>query len=98
MSFIIQLVKADLVVEANDHVQIFTVGQERSWTTLNISHELFTAFMAAFSVFPSFWKCIRIFGTKYDEHECDFPGFQSQRTSYLHRDEAFGMHYATTTA
>lgn len=88
---VLSFCEADPEVEADDHLQIFTVRQQRSWTTLDISHELFTSFTTALKVFPSFWKCVRMFGIKCDEHECEFPGFQSQRTSPLCGHEAFGL-------
>lgn len=77
--------------QTNDHLQIFTIRQEGSWSTLNISNELFTAFVIEFNVFPSFWDCVRTFGFKSEEHECQFPGFQSQRTIRLgSNNEIFG--------
>lgn len=83
---------------ANDPLQIFTIRQARSWTTLDISFELYTAFTAAFNVFPPFRKCVETFGVKCDEHECEFPGFQSQRTSQLSRVDAFECAYVLRRA
>lgn len=88
---LLSLGEADPAIEADDHLQIFTIHQQRSWTTLDISHELFTSFTTAFKVFSSLWKCVKTFGIKFDEHECEFPGFQSQRTSPLCGHEAFGL-------
>lgn len=70
---------ADLLQEHDDHFQIFKIRQARSWSTLNISNELFQEFARLFGVFQALWKCVFTFRMRSEEHEYDFPGFKSQR-------------------
>ncbi|EKG19678.1 hypothetical protein MPH_03059 [Macrophomina phaseolina MS6] len=65
--------------EHDDHFQIFKIRQARSWSTLNISNELFQEFARLFGVFQALWKCVFTFRMRSEEHEYDFPGFKSQR-------------------
>jgi len=60
--------------------QIFTITQGRSWTTLNISRELFEGFMSTYKIMPSFWKYMFTFGRKSEENEFEFPRFGQRRT------------------
>lgn len=69
---------------------MFKIRQERSWSALNISRELFEDFTGVFGVFAPVWKCVSVFGEKLEEHECDFPGFRSQRTSKFLAEGSFG--------
>ncbi|KAE8373555.1 hypothetical protein BDV26DRAFT_285023 [Aspergillus bertholletiae] len=58
--------------------QAYTVTQLRSWTTLNISSELFRHLLEAQSVFPHFWKSVLTFGVRFVENEYGFPPFRSK--------------------
>jgi len=64
----------------NDITQIFTIQQDRSWTTVNISRESFETFMGTYSITPSFWKSMFTFGRKSEENEFEFPGFNCRKT------------------
>lgn len=77
----------------DDVFQIFKIRQERSWSALNISRELFEDFTGVFGVFAPVWKCVSVFGEKLEEHECDFPGFRSQRTSKFLAEGSFECTY-----
>jgi hypothetical protein len=66
--------------ETNDASQIFTINQDRSWTTLNTSRDVFESFMSAYNVMPPFWKYIFTFGRKSEENEFEFPKFGQRRT------------------
>ncbi|GMG50223.1 unnamed protein product [Aspergillus oryzae var. brunneus] len=59
-------------------VQVYTVAQLRSWTTLNISSELFHYLLEAQSVFPYFWKSVLTFGIRFVENEYAFPPFRAK--------------------
>jgi hypothetical protein len=61
--------------------EIFFVRQDRSWTTLNVSRELFERFMTQYDVFLPFWKCVFTFGRKCEENEFEFPAFRARRTA-----------------
>ncbi|KAH7323474.1 hypothetical protein BKA65DRAFT_555156 [Rhexocercosporidium sp. MPI-PUGE-AT-0058] len=71
---------AKLRQSLNDPIQIFFIDQQRSWTTLDISREVFENFMNTYEVFPSFWKCVLTFGRKSEENEFEFPGFSARRS------------------
>ncbi|KAF4314617.1 hypothetical protein GTA08_BOTSDO00080 [Botryosphaeria dothidea] len=77
----------------DDVFQMFKIRQERSWSALNISRELFEDFTGVFGVFAPVWKCVSVFGEKLEEHECDFPGFRSQRTSKFLAEGSFECTY-----
>ncbi|KAL2063166.1 hypothetical protein VTL71DRAFT_6238 [Oculimacula yallundae] len=64
-----------------DCTQIFTVGQDRSWTTLNISQDIFESFMKIYEITPHFWKHLLTFGRKSGGNEFQFPGFSRCRSS-----------------
>ncbi|KAE8353248.1 hypothetical protein BDV28DRAFT_133503 [Aspergillus coremiiformis] len=61
-------------------VQIYTVAQVRSWTTLNISSELFRHLLNTQSAFPHFWRSVLTFGMKVAENEYAFPSFRAQNS------------------
>ncbi|OGM44678.1 hypothetical protein ABOM_007453 [Aspergillus bombycis] len=58
--------------------QVYTVAQLRSWTTLNISSELFHRLLEEQSVFPYFWKSVLTFGIRVVENEYAFPSFRAK--------------------
>jgi len=66
--------------ESNDATQIFVIRQQRSWTTLNISRDLFESFLKLYGIFPQFWKFAFAFGRKFEENEFEFPGFRARHT------------------
>ena len=70
--------------------EVFSVRQDRSWTTLNISRELFEGFLGQYEVFPQFWKCMFTFGRKDHENEFEFPEFRARRHVYESGDETYG--------
>jgi hypothetical protein len=55
--------------------------QDRSWTTLNTSQEIFESLMDAYKIMPNLWKYIFTFGRKSEENEFHFPGFGQRQTS-----------------
>ena len=61
-------------------LQIYTARQDRSWTTLNSSREIFQKLLTEYNVFPQFWKCVFTFGRKTEENEFEFPGFRVRNT------------------
>ncbi|KAF4544499.1 CMGC/CDK protein kinase [Lasiodiplodia theobromae] len=67
----------NLKAGSNDFLQVFVIRQERSWSSLDISKELFEDFIDIYAVFSPFWRCMFTFGKKSKEDECDFPGFKS---------------------
>ncbi|EON60848.1 CMGC/CDK protein kinase [Coniosporium apollinis CBS 100218] len=69
-----------LLHESNDSSQIFVIRQDRSWTTLNISQELFEDFISVYGVFSQLWNITFTFGRKCEENEFAFPGFRARRT------------------
>ncbi|CZR67923.1 uncharacterized protein PAC_17822 [Phialocephala subalpina] len=64
-----------------DDTQIYTIRQDRSWTTLNISRDLFEGFVNTHNVMPPFWKHMFTFGRKIQENEFQFPHFARRSTS-----------------
>jgi hypothetical protein len=62
--------------------QIFIIRQDRSWTSLNVSLELFESFLQIYNVFPQIWKYAFTFGRKYEENEFQFPGFAAGHIPY----------------
>ncbi|KAH9211753.1 hypothetical protein DL95DRAFT_369317 [Leptodontidium sp. 2 PMI_412] len=66
--------------DSDDATQIFTIRQDRSWTTLNISLDVFEGFMRTFEITPNFWRCMFAFGRKSEENEFEFPGFNRRKT------------------
>lgn len=65
--------------DAKATTQIFTVTQDRSWTTLNVSREMMESFFDVYAVAPNLWKCLFAFGRKSRENEFEFPGFSRRR-------------------
>ncbi|KAF2084392.1 hypothetical protein K490DRAFT_49258, partial [Saccharata proteae CBS 121410] len=63
-----------------DVVQIYTVQQQRSWTTLDISRKLFEQFLELWHVFPEIWNCVSTFGMKHSELQCSFPTLSIRRS------------------
>lgn len=66
--------------KTNDILQVFTIRQQRSWTTLDISQDLFKGFLEKYGVFHEFWNCAFAFGRKCEENEFEFPSFRMRRT------------------
>lgn len=66
--------------------QIFIIRQDRSWTSLNVSLELFESFLQIYNVFPQIWKYAFTFGRKYEENEFQFPGFAAGHIPYHQRN------------
>ncbi|KAH8774172.1 hypothetical protein BGZ57DRAFT_763271 [Hyaloscypha finlandica] len=66
--------------ESKDVSQIFTINQDRSWTTLNTSREVFESFMSTYEIMPPFWRCVFTFGRKSEENEFEFPRFGQRRS------------------
>ncbi|KUJ20793.1 uncharacterized protein LY89DRAFT_640613 [Mollisia scopiformis] len=62
-----------------DDMQLYTIRQDRSWTTLNISRDLFQCFTAAHGIMAPFWKHVFTFGRKSEENEFQFPQFCRRR-------------------
>ncbi|PLB50949.1 hypothetical protein P170DRAFT_354283 [Aspergillus steynii IBT 23096] len=63
---------------------IYTIRHLRSWTTLNISRELFERLLATYNVFPHFWKTVLTFGRKTEENEYAFPTFRAKGSRAEH--------------
>ncbi len=76
-----------------DSSQFFIIRQERSWTTLNISRELFEDLLLVYGVFLPFWRAIFTFGRKSEENEYTFPGFRARRS--LHSQITTNVSYGT---
>ena len=78
--------------DQDDVSQIFLVRQRRTWTTLDISRELFEGLLKQYAVFPQFWKCVFTFGRRSEDHEFEFPGFRARRTPVMasNPSEIFG--------
>ncbi|KAG4422124.1 hypothetical protein IFR04_004751 [Cadophora malorum] len=75
-----QGIEADTISKnSNGTSQIFTIQQDRSWTTVNIPREIFETFMETYSITPNFWKCVFTFGRKSEENEFEFPGFNCRK-------------------
>ncbi|KAH7323468.1 hypothetical protein BKA65DRAFT_69674 [Rhexocercosporidium sp. MPI-PUGE-AT-0058] len=66
--------------DSGDATQIFTIHQDRSWTTLNIPLNVFEGFMETYKITPNFWKFMFAFGRKSEENEFEFPGFNRRKT------------------
>ncbi|KAF8849338.1 hypothetical protein BDZ45DRAFT_732300 [Acephala macrosclerotiorum] len=66
-----------------DTDQIFTIRQDHSWTTLNISRDVFQGFMNTYNVMPPFWKHMFTFGRKSGENNFQFPHFSRRRTGVM---------------
>ncbi|KAK6814772.1 hypothetical protein RU639_009768 [Aspergillus parasiticus] len=64
--------------ESTACAQVYTVAQLRSWTTLNISSELFHYLLEVHNVFPYFWKSVLTFGIRVVENEYAFPPFRAK--------------------
>lgn len=73
----------NLKAASNNLLQVFFVRQEGSWTSLDISRELFEDFVHVFAAFSPVWNCMFTFGKKSTEHECEFPGFKSRGPSTI---------------
>ncbi|KAF9887508.1 hypothetical protein FE257_010086 [Aspergillus nanangensis] len=58
--------------------QIYTIRHERSWTTLNISYELFKHLLSVQNVYHHFWESMLTFGRKSSENEYAFPALRSR--------------------
>ncbi|KAH8648291.1 hypothetical protein BGZ60DRAFT_423072 [Tricladium varicosporioides] len=65
----------DLNSDSKDELQIFFIRQDRSWTTLNITRNLFEDVLSMFQVFLPFWRCAFTFGRKLKENNFEFPPF-----------------------
>jgi hypothetical protein len=80
------------IQELNSISEIFFIRQDRSWTTLNISRELFEDFLGIYKVFPLLWSCLFTFGRKSEENEFEFPPLQAYRTPsrQLGQPETYG--------
>ncbi len=65
---------------SNEVTQIFTIDQDRSWTTLNTSREVFEGLMSTYKIMPLFWRYMFTFGRKSEENEFEFPGFGQRWT------------------
>lgn len=76
---------------SNNLLQVFFVRQEGSWTSLDISRELFEDFVHVFAAFSPVWNCMFTFGKKSTEHECEFPGFKSRGPSTILGHSAIGL-------
>jgi hypothetical protein len=63
---------------------MYTIRQDRSWTTLNISRDLFQGFVQAHNIMPPFWKFMFTFGRKSEENEFQFPHFARRRSGGIH--------------
>lgn len=70
--------------------EIFFIRQDRSWTTLNISHDLLQGLMRTYEVFPQFWKCVFTFGRKDHENEFEFPEFRARHSLSERENETYG--------
>lgn len=81
----------DLASRSEDSTQIYTIRQDRSWTTLNISRDMFEGFMDANQVMPPFWKCMFTFGRKSQENEFEFPGFRKRTSARKPASSTLGM-------
>jgi len=68
----------EVVTERSSCDRIYTITQERSWTTLNISHQLFEDLLASHNVFSHIWKVMFTFGRKDVENEYTFPAYRAQ--------------------
>lgn len=62
---------------------MYTIRQVRSWTTLDISREVFEDFMSTHSITPKLWNCMFTFGRKSEENEFEFPGFRRRQIRQL---------------
>lgn len=63
-----------------DSLQVFTIRQDRSWTTLNINRASFEHLLKTHNIFPAFWKHVFTFGRKSEENEFLFPGLCRRRS------------------
>ncbi|KAK1142094.1 hypothetical protein N8T08_008177 [Aspergillus melleus] len=73
-----------LTVDTEACAQIYTIRHLRSWTTLNISRELFERLLTTYNVFPHFWKTVLTFGRKTEENEYAFPTFRAKGSCSEH--------------
>ncbi|OXV07578.1 hypothetical protein Egran_04657 [Elaphomyces granulatus] len=67
----------EVVTERSTCDRIYTIRQERSWTTLNISRQLFEGLLKSHDVFPHIWKVMFTFGRKVAENEYTFPAYRA---------------------
>jgi len=58
-----------------DEMQMLFIRQDRSWTTLNITRNLFEDMFTTLQIFQPFWRCVFTFGRKFKENNFDFPPF-----------------------
>ncbi|KAE8444552.1 hypothetical protein EG329_014476 [Mollisiaceae sp. DMI_Dod_QoI] len=78
----------------SDSTQIYTIRQSRSWTTLNISRDLFEGFMGTHKIMPPFWKHMFTFGRKTEENEFQFPHFSRRHTGAWSKEAVLTHEYA----
>ncbi|KAL4865572.1 hypothetical protein BDV12DRAFT_199981 [Aspergillus spectabilis] len=60
--------------------RLYTVRHARSWSTLDVSRELFDRLLEIHQVFPELWKVILTFGLKSCENEYGFPTPQGRES------------------
>ncbi|KAF2758575.1 hypothetical protein EJ05DRAFT_500092 [Pseudovirgaria hyperparasitica] len=59
--------------------RLFTIGQHRSWSNLNISRTMFEAFIQSHDVFNHIWRLMMVLGITTENNEQSFPGFKWQQ-------------------
>ncbi|KAF2796751.1 hypothetical protein K505DRAFT_189315, partial [Melanomma pulvis-pyrius CBS 109.77] len=70
-------------------LQVFTIRQQRSWTTLDISQGLFQEFLEKYNVYHEFWNCAFAFGRKCGENEFEFPSFRMRQNPVTNSSSIF---------
>ncbi|KAL9066586.1 MAG: hypothetical protein Q9157_007101 [Trypethelium eluteriae] len=72
----------DLHRERNAVLHLFEITQDRSWTALHISQDLFNDFIKVYSVFDDIWQYVIPLGKKdaETENEFEYPGYTEKRT------------------
>ncbi|KAL2870348.1 uncharacterized protein BJX67DRAFT_280794 [Aspergillus lucknowensis] len=71
---------AAITTRAGECGRIYTVHHMRSWSTLDISRELFDRFLRRHEVFPNVWRTVHTFGLKSFENEYRFPILQAKES------------------
>lgn len=66
-----------MISQCDDILQTGFIRQQRSWTTLDISREMFEEYINSNAVFSSIWRVATSFGTKSAENEFEHPAFKS---------------------
>ncbi|KAL2822810.1 hypothetical protein BDW59DRAFT_163620 [Aspergillus cavernicola] len=64
----------------NEVGRIYTIRHMRTWSTVDISRELFDRLLELYQVFPEFWRVVLTFGLKPCENEYGFPIPQSRQS------------------